>query len=400
MANVVVHVTGSIAAFKAVTVVRMLQKSGHQVRVVMTKAATELVGPATFASLTHYPVLTDLWTPAKAGEIPHIELADWADYSIVVPASANTIAKLANGIADNPVTTTILATTSPVMVVPAMNNHMWHHAATQRNVDRLRADGVLIMNPAHGRLAEGYAGDGRMPEPDAVVKFFNEVVNQEQSLAGQRVIVTLGGTVAPIDPVRYIGNWSSGKMGWAIAQAAYRMGANVQVIAGKTSIALQAMEPRLAIKRVQTSQEMFEAIQERFQQCDVLVMAAAVADFKVTHYAEQKIKKVAGKEDLTLHLKPDIDILKTVGASKTHQITVGFAAETQAVLQNAQQKLANKHADMIVANDVSRPETGFNVDQNQVAILRPGREPEKWPVASKQEIGQKLMQLISTMIEK
>lgn len=316
MAKIVVHITGSIAAFKAVTVVRMLQKAGHQVRVAMTKSATKLIGPATLASLTHYPVMTDLWEPSTKGQIPHIELADWADYSLVVPASADIIAKMANGIADDPVSTTLLATPSPVVVVPAMNTHMWQQPATQRNIARLIQDGKVIMQPVHGKLAEGYVGDGRMPEPIDVVNFFNGVIHQSNELASKRIIISLGGTLSPIDPVRYIGNRSSGKMGWAIAQAAYHMGAQVDVVAGRTSISLPKLGDRMTIYRVQTTQDMYETINQLFDKSNALIMAAAVADFKVTNYADQKIKKVAGQEQINLQLEPNIDILKTFGEQK------------------------------------------------------------------------------------
>ncbi|WP_251546270.1 bifunctional phosphopantothenoylcysteine decarboxylase/phosphopantothenate--cysteine ligase CoaBC [Limosilactobacillus caecicola] len=399
MAKIVVHITGSVAAFKAVTVVRLLQKQHHQVRVVMTKAATQLVGPATLASLTHYPVLTDLWKPAAAGQIPHIGLADWADYSIVVPASADVIAKLALGIADDPVTTTLLATPTPIVIVPAMNTHMYHQAATQRNLAQLRQDGKIILDPVHGQLAEGYTGDGRMPEPATIANFLNDLMASETTLANKTVLVSLGGTVAPIDPVRFIGNRSSGKMGWAIAKAALQMGAHVIVVAGRISINLPAENDRLTIKRVQTTQEMYEALAKEFPKSDILVMAAAVADFQVSSYTDQKIKKHSADQTLDLHLKPAVDILKTLGAQKSHQIVVGFAAETQAVLQNAQQKLAAKHADMIVANDVSGQQTGFNVDDNQVTLLRKDQAPETWPLTSKTAIGQRLMNVISKMME-
>lgn len=400
MAKIVVHITGSIAAFKAVTVVRMLQKAGHQVRVAMTKSATKLIGPATLASLTHYPVMTDLWEPSTKGQIPHIELADWADYSLVVPASADIIAKMANGIADDPVSTTLLATPSPVVVVPAMNTHMWQQPVTQRNVDRLIQDGKIIMQPVHGRLAEGYVGDGRMPEPIDVVNFFNGVIHQSNELAGKRIIISLGGTLSPIDPVRYIGNRSSGKMGWAIAQAAYHMGAQVDVVAGRTSIALPKLGDRMTIYRVQTTQDMYETINQLFDKSNALIMAAAVADFKVTNYADQKIKKVAGQEQINLQLEPNIDILKTFGEQKKDQLTIGFAAETQDVIENAQQKLTSKHADLIIANDVSQSDTGFNADTNKVTILRPGYNPESWAQDTKQAIGVKLMQLVNSMLKK
>lgn len=400
MAKIVVHITGSIAAFKAVTVVRMLQKAGHQVRVAMTKSATKLIGPATLASLTHYPVMTDLWEPSTKGQIPHIELADWADYSLVVPASADIIAKMANGIADDPVSTTLLATPSPVVVVPAMNTHMWQQPATQRNIARLIQDGKVIMQPVHGKLAEGYVGDGRMPEPIDVVNFFNGVIHQSNELASKRIIISLGGTLSPIDPVRYIGNRSSGKMGWAIAQAAYHMGAQVDVVAGRTSISLPKLGDRMTIYRVQTTQDMYETINQLFDKSNALIMAAAVADFKVTNYADQKIKKVAGQEQINLQLEPNIDILKTFGEQKKDQLTIGFAAETQDVIENAQQKLTSKHADLIIANDVSQSDTGFNADTNKVTILRPGYDLESWAQDTKQAIGVKLMQLVNSILKK
>ena len=400
MAKIVVHITGSIAAFKAVTVVRMLQKAGHQVRVAMTKSATKLIGPATLASLTHYPVMTDLWEPSTKGEIPHIELADWADYSLVVPASADIIAKMANGIANDPVSTTLLATPSPIVVVPAMNTHMWQQPATQRNIARLIQDGKVIMQPVHGKLAEGYVGDGRMPEPIDVVNFFNGVIHQSNELASKRIIISLGGTLSPIDPVRYIGNRSSGKMGWAIAQAAYHMGAQVDVVAGRTSISLPKLGDRMTIYRVQTTQDMYETINQLFDKSNALIMAAAVADFKVTNYADQKIKKVAGQEQINLQLEPNIDILKTFGEQKKDQLTIGFAAETQDVIENAQQKLTSKHADLIIANDVSQSDTGFNADTNKVTILRAGYDPESWNQDTKQAIGVKLMQLVNSMLKK
>ena len=400
MAKIVVHITGSIAAFKAVTVVRMLQKAGHQVRVAMTKSATKLIGPATLASLTHYPVMTDLWEPSTKGQIPHIELADWADYSLVVPASADIIAKMANGIADDPVSTTLLATPSPVVVVPAMNTHMWQQPATQRNIARLIQDGKVIMQPVHGKLAEGYVGDGRRTEPIDVVNFINGAIHQSNELPSKRIIISLGGTLSPIDPVRYIGNRSSGKMGWAIAQAAYHMGAQVDVVAGRTSISLPKLGDRMTIYRVQTTQDMYETINQLFDKSNALIMAAAVADFKVTNYADQKIKKVAGQEQINLQLEPNIDILKTFGEQKKDQLTIGFAAETQDVIENAQQKLTSKHADLIIANDVSQSDTGFNADTNKVTILRPGYDPESWAQDTKQAIGVKLMQLVNSILKK
>ena len=236
-----------------------------------------------------------------------------------------------------------------------------------------------------------------MPEPKVIVHFMDQVMSSQGILQGKHVLISLGGTVAPIDPVRYIGNWSSGKMGWAIAQAALTMGAEVTVVAGRTNIHLEAQN-RLTIERVQTTQEMYEQIEKNFGQCDVLIMAAAVADFKPANVVQQKIKKGPHQTVLNLQLTPTVDILKTMGKRKTHQLVVGFAAETQDVLANAQQKLANKGADMIVANDVSQTTTGFNADNNKVTILRPQKEPLAWPTATKQEIGQRLMKLIAEQL--
>ena len=307
---------------------------------------------------------------------------------------------MANGIADDPVSTTLLATPSPVVIVPAMNTHMWQQPATQRNIARLIQDGKVIMQPVHGKLAEGYVGDGRMPEPIDVVNFFNGVIHQSNELASKRIIISLGGTLSPIDPVRYIGNRSSGKMGWAIAQAAYHMGAQVDVVAGRTSISLPKLGDRMTIYRVQTTQDMYETINQLFDKSNALIMAAAVADFKVTNYADQKIKKVAGQEQINLQLEPNIDILKTFGEQKKDQLTIGFAAETQDVIENAQQKLTSKHADLIIANDVSQSDTGFNADTNKVTILRPGYDPESWAQDTKQAIGVKLMQLVNSILKK
>ena len=400
MKNVAVYVTGSIAAYKAVELVRALQKRGYAVRVAETYDAERLVGPATFASLTKEKVLSDLWADSAQGSVPHIELADWSDLAVVVPATANIIAKMAQGIADDAVSTALLATSAPVVVVPAMNVHMWENPATQRNIAVLKKDGCLVMDPATGYLAEGYRGKGRMPAVNQIVEYIGSAVQPAGILAGKRVVVTLGGTREPVDPVRFIGNRSSGKMGLAIAQAALQAGASVTIIAGSIQVALPS-SPRVRVVSVLTTEEMAQAVQEQLPAADVLIMAAAVADFKIAHPATHKLKKQAVRSSYPLTLVPTTDILRMAGMrKKPGQLVVGFAAETDNLIAHAQDKLANKHADIIVANDVSDDQIGFGSDDNQVTVLRRGQEPEQWSRLSKKAAGQKLIKMITQLIGK
>lgn len=392
MANITVYISGSVAAYKGIEVIRGLQKSGHQVRTVMTLAATKLVGPATLAALTKYPVLTDLWDGQTY--IPHIELADWTELALVVPASADFLAKMANGIADDAASTTILATTAPKLVVPAMNNHMWAAPATQRNLHLLRQDGVSIIEPIVGRLAEGYQGKGRLPEPGEILTSVQNFLASRQHLSGRKVVVTAGGTREAIDPVRYIGNRSSGKMGVAIAKAAAMAGADVTLIAGQVSVSLPE-DPKIHIVRVLSTEELRGAVQHAFSQADVLIMAAAVADYRPVKVAQQKVKKNKDHANRIIELTETVDILKTVGQSKqTGQIVVGFAAETDNLLANAQQKLANKNADLIVANSVRGKDGAFGNDNNQVTILEKDHQPVKWPRMSKQAVAKRLIEMV------
>lgn len=398
MAHITIFVSGSIAAYKAVYLMRSLQKDGHQVRVAMTKAATKFVGTETFSSLMHEPVLTDLFGQNN-GRIAHIELADWTQLAIVAPASADIIAKMANGIADDAVTSTLLAVHAPTIVVPAMNSHMWEKSATQRNLRLLKSDGYLIMDPVEGRLAEGYSGKGRFPEPDQIKAFVEQQLEPKSGLlAGKKIVVTAGGTLEYLDPVRFIGNRSSGKMGVAVAKAALSMGAQVTLIAGTMSVNAPS-NPRLNLITVKTTEEMLAKVNEYFAACDALVMAAAIADFKPLHPADQKIKKHPGETEWTLTLGTTPDILATMGAQKRSQLVVGFAAETQDLLNNAEHKLASKHADMIVANDVAKAGSGFGTDTNQVTILQPGEDPQAWPLMSKAEVAQRLMKVVAQKLQ-
>jgi len=393
MAKIVVYVTGSVAAFKAVSVVRALQKQGHELQVVMTASAQEFIGQATFASVLHQPVLTDMWARTNQGHVPHIELADWTELAVVVPATANIIAKMANGLADDTATSTLLATTAPKLVVPAMNNHMWANQATQRNLALLEADGVKIMEPAEGLLAEGYAGKGRMPAVESIVATINDLLAAPAN--GQRLVVTAGGTREPIDPVRFIGNRSSGKMGIEIARAAAQAGYQVDLIVGQVEVAVPKNE-RIKVTQVESTEAMYQAVDQAFEGADGLVMAAAVADYKVDHPADQKIKKTSATSNLSLELTQGPDILATMGAKKrTGQIVMGFAAETDHLDDHAQAKLTRKHADVIVGNNVSQVGSGFGTDTNQVTIYQPNQAPQQWKQMSKAAVAQGLIQLIS-----
>lgn len=398
MARITVYLSGSIAAYKGIEVVRGLQKAGHEVRVVMTTAATKLVGPATLNALTKYPVLTDLWND-QSQPIPHIELADWTELTLVVPASADLLAKMANGIADDAASTTLLATAAPKMVAPAMNRQMWAAPATQRNLAQLAEDGVTIIEPVTGRLAEGYSGHGRLPEPDEIVTRVQEFLSQRGQLAGRRVVVTAGGTREPLDPVRYIGNRSSGKMGIAIARAAAQAGAQVTLITGQVSVSLP-QDTNIHPVSVLTTEEMLAAVQEAFVSADALIMAAAVADYRPVKVAEQKVKKGHDHELRTLELTETVDILRTIAAAKrTDQLVVGFAAETEKLLDHAQEKLASKHADMIVANSVAGATGAFGRDDDQVTILQKGKDPEKWPRLSKTAVAQRLVARLAEQLK-
>ena len=398
MARITVYLSGSIAAYKGIEVVRGLQKAGHEVRVVMTTAATKLVGPATLNALTKYPVLTDLWND-QSQPIPHIELADWTELALVVPASADLLAKMANGIADDAASTTLLATAAPKMVAPAMNRQMWAAPATQRNLAQLAEDGVTIIEPVTGRLAEGYSGHGRLPEPDEIVTRVQEFLSQRGQLAGRRVVVTAGGTREPLDPVRYIGNRSSGKMGIAIARAAAQAGAQVTLITGQVSVSLP-QDANIHPVSALTTEEMLAAVQEAFVSADALIMAAAVADYRPVKVAEQKVKKGHDHELRTLELTETVDILRTIAAAKrTDQLVVGFAAETEKLLDHAQEKLASKHADMIVANSVAGATGAFGRDDDQVTILQKGKDPEKWPRLSKTAVAQRLVARLAEQLK-
>lgn len=392
MAQITVYMTGGIAVYKAVQVVRNLKKKGHEVRVVMTKNAENFVTSNTLAALTKYPVLDDLWSKENEASVPHVHLARWTDYALVVPATANFIAKMAMGIADDAASTTILATAAPKMLVPAMNDQMWKNPATQRNIAFLQRNGVKVMEPVVGMLAEGYAAKGRMPEPAQITTWVEDLINEKKILQGKKVVVTAGGTEEAIDPVRFIGNRSSGKMGIAIANAAAKLGAKVKLIYGNVTITLPE-EQNIELIHAESSEDMFQAVKREFIDSDILVMAAAVADWRMKKAADHKLKKHTGQASLQLTLVKTKDILREVAHhKKDNQVVVGFAAETNDLLQNAKRKLQSKGADIIVANDVSKKV--FGNDQDQVIILKQDGNIEKWPQMDKKQIAVRLLKEI------
>ena len=385
--NVTVFVTGGIAAFKAATLVRLFVKAGANVEVAMTKSACEFITPLTFQVLTKNKVHIDTFDEDEANKVQHIHLADQTDVAIVVPATANTIAKMANGIADNFVTSTLLATTAPIYVVPAMNEHMWENPATVRNVKQLVEDGKSVIEPATGFLAEGYNGKGRLPEPEEIfeqVTFFESRREYKSPLEGKTILITAGGTKERIDPVRYISNDSSGKMGYALARAAAVLGAEVQLI----STTKQLKVPYgVQVTYVESALEMHDVVTHLFPKTDIAVMVAAVSDYYVANRSNQKIKKQQNELGLTLELLENPDILKKLGHSKREeQIVIGFAAETTNVLEYAKAKLEKKKADVIIANDVSNSRIGFNSDSHQVTLLTKDGHIVNLPENSKEEL--------------
>ena len=385
--KIALGVSGGIAAYKAAEIVRLFQDRGIQVQVVMTAAAQEFVRPLTFAALSGEKVITSMFGSGSGDEpanvesaIEHIAVAQSIDALLVAPATADVLARFAQGIANDFLSTLYLATTAPVVVAPAMNVNMWNHAATQTNLEILRKRGVRIVEPGEGYLACGMTGAGRLAENETIVAAVMEALGAAQDLAGETVLVTAGPTREKIDPVRYLTNRSSGRMGYAIAEAALRRGARVLLVSGPTEIAAPGAAD---LTRVETAQEMLAAVLKLLPASTVVIKTAAVADFRPKAAAGQKIKR---KGEMTLELEPTTDILAEVARRKTSQVVVGFAAETEDVLENARKKLASKSLDAIVVNDVSREGIGFDSDRNAVTIISQGEvvevpETSKWEVA-------------------
>ena len=364
--KIVLGVTGGIAVYKAVDLVSRLRKQGCQVRVVMTEHAQQFVTPLTFKEISGNQVAVSMWSSNQEFNVEHIALANWADAFVVAPATANIIAKMAYGLADDLLSTTLLAAQAPIVVCPAMNTGMYENAATQENLAKLQGRGVTVMPPAVGKLACGTSGAGRLPEPQEIVEFLSAFfAKREGDLCGLKVLVTAAGTREPIDPVRFVGNRSSGKMGYAVAQMAVERGAEVLLVSGPSALAIPANVKAI---KVETTNEMLEACLEAYEAADIVIKAAAVADYRPRDVADQKIKKKTD-DALTVVMDKNPDILKTLGAQKTHQVLVGFAAETQNLLENARDKVVKKNLDMIVANDVTAAGAGFNADTNIVKFL-------------------------------
>jgi phosphopantothenoylcysteine decarboxylase / phosphopantothenate---cysteine ligase len=367
MASIGLGVSGGIGAYKAVEVVRLLQKRDHDVRVVMTRAATRFVGPLTFEAITRHSVITSQFTPGLNADIEHIALASEIDALVVAPATANIIGKFAHGIADDFLSSLYLATRAPVLIAPAMNTHMWTHPAVRRNVETLAERDVVFVDPGAGYLACGWTGPGRLAEPADIAEAVELLLTRSGSLAGKRVLVTAGPTVEDIDPVRFIGNRSSGRMGFAIALAAKHRGAEVVLIAGPTPIDPPAVADTI---RVRSAAEMHAAVLAHVESVDAVIMAAAVADYTPAEgSASHKIEKGGA---LTMVLERTVDILAELGRLRgdvNRPVLVGFAAETGAAVDRARRKLSAKRVDLIVANDVSAPGSGFDVSTNQVTLV-------------------------------
>ena len=388
---IVLGVSGGIAAYKAADLASKLVQAGAIVKVVMTWEATQLVQPLTFQALTGNPVVTDMFEPAPLSAITHVSLADEADIIAIVPATANIIAKMAAGIADDILTCTVLATKAPIVIAPAMHNNMYVNPITRENITKLKARGFIVIPAVHGRLASGSIGYGRVPEIVEIMGIIQQTLGENGDLAGKRIMVTAGGTQEAIDPVRYITNNSSGKMGYAIAEAARDRGASVTLITTPTALNQVA---GVEIVNVRSAQQMKDAVVKTAAKTDALIMTAAVADYRPKTTAARKIKKGAG--GLTLELVKTPDILSEV---KGKFVKVGFAAETEDLLANAKKKLASKELDIIVANDVTVNGSGFGADTNKVTILKKDGKPEDLPLMSKRAVADKILDNVSKLLK-
>lgn len=387
--KIILAVTGSIAAYKSAFLTRLLIKEGAEVQVLLTEAAANFVTPLTFSTLSKRPVY--LSVRSESGWNNHVDLGLWADAFLIAPCTATTLGKLANGIADNMIVATYLSARCPVFFAPAMDLDMWAHPSTQKNVQQLQSYGDTLIPVAYGELASGLLGPGRMAEPETMVDFLVEQLSTPKPLAGKTALVTAGPTYEPIDPVRFIGNRSSGKMGIAIAEALAEAGARVRLLLGPSNLSTQY--PGIETIAVQTAQEMYEAALSYFPQCDLAVLAAAVADYRPKEVFSEKMKKKDG--DLQLALERTPDIAASLGAKKEkHQIVVGFAMETQHAEANARGKLERKNFDFIVLNSLKDPGAGFEVDTNKVQLFHRNGEQEDWPLQSKKEVARNIGSVI------
>ncbi len=394
--KIILGVTGSIAAYKAATLIRLLVKEGAEVRVVMTALAKEFITPLTLATLSKNPIAVEFFNPENGAWNSHVSLGEWADALLIAPATANTIGKMAGGVADNLLVTTYLSAKCPVFVAPAMDLDMYRHPSTQRNLDTLRGWGNRVIEPAIGELASGLTGKGRMEEPEAIVAVLNDFFSKKKTLAGKRILVTAGATVEPIDPVRFISNYSTGKMGYALADALADRGAEVTLVTGYATARLA--NPAVRVVTALSAQEMYVAATDLFPAMDGAVLCAAVADYTPAHPADQKIKKSAG--EWALELTRTHDIAAELGRRKqAGQVLVGFALETNNERDNAHQKLVRKNLDLIVLNSLKNPGAGFGHDTNQIDILDKAGRWTTYPLQSKPQVADHITDRFEKLLE-
>ncbi|MFF2484125.1 bifunctional phosphopantothenoylcysteine decarboxylase/phosphopantothenate--cysteine ligase CoaBC [Paenibacillus sp. NPDC058071] len=392
--SIILGITGGIAAYKGAALCSKLVQAGADVRVIMTESAAKFITPLTLQTLSRHPVYIDTFEERDPSVVAHINLADHADLILVAPATANAIGKMANGLADDMLSTTLLAATSPIIVAPAMNVHMYEHPAVVRNMETLAQRGVMFVEPGTGQLACGYVAKGRLAEPEDIVKAVEMFFGRVGKLAGKKVLVTAGGTVERFDPVRYLTNDSSGKMGFAVAEAARTMGADVTIVAGRTTAEPPA---GMTVVRVESAQQMLEAVVSRSDDADIIVKAAAVADYRPVRKLDQKMKKTG--ESLTVELERTTDILQTLGSRKRQgQLLIGFAAETEDVERYAMDKLTRKNCDFVVANDVSAEGAGFNGDTNIVQLYGPEGLIASLPMLTKREAAGRIMEIAAAKL--
>ncbi|MED1488159.1 bifunctional phosphopantothenoylcysteine decarboxylase/phosphopantothenate--cysteine ligase CoaBC [Bacillus smithii] len=395
--NILLCVTGGIAVYKAAALTSKLTQAGASVKVIMSNGAQKFVTPLTFQALSRNDVYTDTFDEKHPESIAHIDLADWADLVLVAPATANIIGKLANGIADDMISTTLLAATAPVWIAPAMNVHMYDHPAVKRNIERLQSYGYQFVEPNEGYLACGYVGKGRMEEPENIVKLISSYWEKEknQPLKGKKIVITAGPTREILDPVRFFSNRSSGKMGYALAEEAYQLGADVTLISGPVSL-----NPPIGVnvKYIENAEEMYDAVLEEFPSADIVIKSAAVADYRPKQVSNEKMKKQDG--DLIIQMERTKDILKTLGERKDHQFLVGFAAETSNLDEYAMSKLKRKNADMIIANNVNEKGAGFEEDTNIVTIYKKDGSNKRLGLMSKKELAKEIFrEIVKTLQE-
>ena len=391
--KIILGVTGSIAAYKSALIIRLLIKEGAEVKVIMTNLAKEFITPITLATLSKNPILVDFFDPTNGNWNSHVDLGLWADAYLIAPATANSIAKMASGIADNLLLSTYLSAKCPVIIAPAMDLDMYAHASTQLNLKTLKSFGNLIIEPASGELASGLDGKGRMEEPDKIVEFLNDLFS-EKPLIGKKILITAGPTYEKIDPVRFVGNYSTGKMGFALAEVCAQKGAEVCLVSGP--VHLSTKHPNIERINVESAAEMYEEVMSRFYSTDAAILCAAVADFTATEISDTKLKRES--DNLKLELSPTQDIAAALGAMKMEsQLLIGFALETNDEEHNAQLKMERKNLDFIVLNSLNDAQAGFGFDTNKISILKRSGEKKYFDLKSKYEVAEDIVNEIITI---